>query len=242
MADEESKFLFPKDRTLSCKTLALLKGALGIIPIAGATCSELLGYFLQRPLQRRQEQWFEFIGQSLEDVIERLGTLEEIISNDNFIDMAIKATKIALTTTKQEKINALKNAVLNSTINNNFDEIKQQVFIALLDQFNEYHIEFLKLLDGQMERVKEINFNNYDGSYMLNPNFFHLIAKIFPNLDQKEDFCKIIMNDLFYKNLTTTQSYDFPLTNDNYDHFVVGNRTTTIGKEFLNFISEPKFQ
>ncbi|MDR1313782.1 MAG: hypothetical protein LBQ12_08810 [Deltaproteobacteria bacterium] len=242
MADEESKFKTPKDLALSDYAHSLLRGVIGAIPVGGTLVNELLGFLVQPALKKRQEHWFSFIGHSLEDVLNRIDILEEITSNDNFINVAIKATRIALETTKFEKINALKNVVINTAIKINLDETKQHVFMALLDSFNEYHIVFLKLLNGKNAPNKNISFSNSDGSWLVNPNFYHLIMQLYPELNQSEEFCRLIMHDLYYKDLINTKDLNFPLMNLPSNPFAVGQRTTEIGNKFLNFISDPSFK
>jgi hypothetical protein len=145
-----------------------------------------------------------------------------------------------LTTTKQEKLDALRNAVINSAIITNFNEINQHIFLIFLEQFSEYHIKFLKLLDNQIDKIQDLNFKNLDGSFLWNPNFYHLITKLNHELEQREDFCRMIMNDLFYKNLINTKDYDFPIILNSQNQYIVGKRTTILGLEFINFISESK--
>ncbi|MDR3152853.1 MAG: hypothetical protein LBW85_00940 [Deltaproteobacteria bacterium] len=92
MAEEKNKFSPPKSKKMNDYVLSVIKSALGIIPYAGTGINELLGYLVQPSLQKRKEKWFEFIGLSLEDIINRVKKLEDITSNENFIDVAIKAS------------------------------------------------------------------------------------------------------------------------------------------------------
>lgn len=73
-------------------------------------------------------------------------------------------------------------------------------------------------------------------------NIVGLIIKLYPELDQDEEFSRLIMHDLFYKGLSNTRDIDFPLVNRPPNPYAVRQRTTGLGKEFLNFISEPSFK
>ena len=65
--------------------------------------------------------------------------------NDEFIDIAIQATHVALRTSQEEKKDALKNAVLKSASPESPDLSLQQIFINYIDSFTKWHIKILDL-------------------------------------------------------------------------------------------------
>jgi hypothetical protein len=237
MSENESKYVISKKKQASDYVLAVVRAGIAVIPFGGAV-NELLPVIIQPSLHTRMEQWFDLVGHSLEDLLKRVENLEQITSNDNFIDVAIQASRIALTTTKQVKLEALKNVVINSAISTNFDQFKYKVFMCLLDQFDEYHILFLKLLYNPTLFFKSANIDVKKYFYNVMPSLSFLIELAFPELKNNEQFCTLIWNDLFSKNLINTKDFYGTMPFDG----IMAKRTTELGDDFLNFISESKIE
>lgn len=241
MTEDNSKVEVPKNKNLKDIFLSISNDAINVLP-DGYSFKELFEDEFNTSLQNRKEKWFDYIGKALEDVIKQHNTFKKISFNENFIDIFIHATHIALTTINQDKIEALKNAVLNTLFNSNLAEFKQKIFMSLLEQFNEYHIIFLKLLDNQTEDIRNITFKIDHSFSIANPNFQDLIERIMPECIENMDFPNLIITDLFSKKLTLTNDSNFGLSfTYQYGQAIIstGKRTTELGREFLTFISKP---
>ncbi|MDR1873147.1 MAG: hypothetical protein LBS60_14710 [Deltaproteobacteria bacterium] len=238
MSDDNSKSSYPKKK-IRDYILPALKPAIAFFPLGG-TVNELLSSLIQPQLDKRKDEWCEYIGEALKNAIERIGKLEDITSNENFVDVAIQASRIALTTSAAEKREALKNAIINSLSTLSLDQFKQRTFISLLDQFNEFHILFLKILDNPNITGKTISFREPNGSYLLNPSFKQFIFKAYPELNKHGEFCSLIINDLFNKNLICVKDLLFPVIENDKNIFSCVKILTDLGSDFLHFISEQK--
>ena len=96
---------------------AIARAGLGAIPVGGAAAIELLNAIVTPPLERRRQEWMERIGNALKRLEEEKGIiLEKLQNNDAFVDIALQASQTALRTSQEEKLDALKNAVLNSSL------------------------------------------------------------------------------------------------------------------------------
>lgn len=126
------------------KVYALVKGTLGAIPDTNGIVGELFGAFVRQPLEKRQEKFAS-------DVIERLDDLaaqgklkvEDVVDNPLFTTTLANATRHAAFTQQQEKLEALRNAVLNSCSPQRFDETRIMIYLALLEQYTALHLRIV---------------------------------------------------------------------------------------------------
>lgn len=123
------------------------KGLAGMLPGLGPLVSEIFSMVIMPPLQRRRTKW-------MNDITERLMELEahnkiefgDLAKNEQFTDIILEATSVALKTSQQEKIEALRNAVLNTAIGVAPDETISKIFLNQLDRFTVWHIKILDLI------------------------------------------------------------------------------------------------
>lgn len=60
-------------------------------------------------------------------------------------DVTLQASVIALRTSQKEKLEALKNAILNIANGQNVDESLQIMFLSFIERFTVWHIRLLEL-------------------------------------------------------------------------------------------------
>ena len=115
--------------------LALRTGIAGL-PVVGGPALEVFNQLIAPPIQRRRDEW-------LKGVMERLSALEQdnclkiddLASNDVFVSTITQATTIALRNHRKEKLDALRNAVLNTAIGRSPDDSKRELFLNFVDVF-----------------------------------------------------------------------------------------------------------
>jgi hypothetical protein len=224
------KYVPPKDSDKKDYALAAAKAAVGSIPVAGAALNELLSILVTPSLDKRKSEWMEEVGQGLRDIESKLSSLAELQSKESFVDIAVEASRIAISTSQEEIRNALKNAVLNAAVSESVDEAKQKLFLHFLDTFTEWHIRFLKLFDDPESYMREHRItlgNLYMGGIT------NLLDAAFPQLKGEEEFSEAIWNDIYSRKIFNTSSIHGTMSMSG----IVSKRTTNLGKEFLVFIS-----
>jgi len=120
---------------------------LSAMPGVGGPALELFNAVIAAPIERRRNDW-------LNDLAERLNRLEQekrlkvedLRKNDEFISAVMQATTVAVRNHHQEKIDALRNAVLNSALGQCSSDVKSAMFLAFVDQFTVWHLRVLKEL------------------------------------------------------------------------------------------------
>src|SRR5882724_12867217 len=125
--NEKPKYT-PPEKSTGDAVHAVARAGLGALPVAGAAASELLIALVTPPLERRRNEWMAEVGDALLKLEERMGVvLESLQTQDQFVDVAVAATLIALRTSNKEKREALKNAILNSALPNPPEESLQKM-------------------------------------------------------------------------------------------------------------------
>jgi len=147
MADDTGKV---PERTASDYAHTTAKAALSAIPVVGGPAAEL--FALAPPIEKRRDAWL----QGLYDDLKRLEVevegfkIDDLANNDAFVSAVLQATQIAMRTHQQEKLDALRNALLNVIRLKSLDEETQDFFFGLIDMFTVTHIEVLRLFEDRI--------------------------------------------------------------------------------------------
>jgi len=211
---------------------ATAKAIVGSIPIAGAAAGELLGLLVAPPIEKRKTKLLTEIGQRLKDLEEakRLD-INGLAENQRFIDTVLQATTYALKTSDNEKIEAFKNAIINTALNEAPDKTISQIFLNLIDSFTTWHIKLLHL------------FNDPEGWFKTNnrptPNYVaaglnSIVTDAYPELKGHGDLVNIIWADLKRAGLHNSGELGAVMKGSG----LLQQRTTEMGKKFLNYIQE----
>jgi hypothetical protein len=210
---------------------ALIRSGLGAIPFAGTAANELLGVIVTPTLDRRRSKWMEDVGEGLRILELKFGlVLEDLPYKASFIDIAIEASNIALRTSSEEKLNALKNALENSALPNAPEDSLQKLFLTYIDNLTVLHIRLLHLFDDPPSYIEQ-------NGVSLRPAFNHspagLLEEVFPELREKRDFYDVVWRELYSRGLLGTEDVHRN-TGD-----IFASRTTIVSRQFIAFIQTP---
>jgi hypothetical protein len=219
------------------KTAKLISG---LIPGGGSVYD--LFTALVKPLhEKRKDDW-------VKEVIIRLHKLEtqgkinlkELSANDEFNTVITKATLQAQQEHQEEKIEALKNIVINSSF-----KIPQEVidfelvdyFLSILDRVSPLHILLLKTFrdPGSAGKKKNLNLASFLTLAKTPQNTYgDFFLAIFPELESKEELVKMCWKDLYYFQLV---KFDNLFVGDNLVRIGMA-LTTDLGNQFLGMIEK----
>jgi len=223
----------PPEKSATDAVHSVARAGLGAIPVAGAAASELLSVIVTPPLERRRSKWMEEIGEVLRNLEEKMGVvLESLREKDQFIDVALEATQIAIRTSNREKREALKNAILNSALPNPPEESLQKMFLSFIETLTVWHLKFLDLFNDPPAYIHRHNLQI--GNITMGA-MSYLIENAFPELRGRRDLYDLIWKDLYSRALVTTEGLHTMMTGSG----IVARRTTEIGKLFLDYIKNP---
>lgn len=208
------------------------KAVLGSIPVVGATASELLQLLVTPPLEKRRNEWMIEVGEKLKQLEQKEELdLIKLSNNDVFIDVVLQTTQLALRTSEKEKIQYFKNVILNSAVEENPNITEVQIFLNFISTFTVWHIKILKLFDNPENWFKKNgkSLPNYMAAGLSN-----VLEEAYPELNGKRELYDLIWDDLLRAGLHKTSGLHTTMTGSG----LMTPRTTTFGKEFLEFITE----
>ena len=213
---------------------AILKSTLSYTPFIGGPLAEFFSLVIAPPLEQRRDAWTIEIYtrlKKLEDQIEGF-KVESLAQNEVFISTLFYATQAAMRTHQKEKLQALRNAVINTAKMSSPEENSQLMFLNLVDRYTPMHLTLLQLLDYPEQFGKRPGITIADKKHR--NSITQLIDHTFPNFS-KDPVVPQILKDLTSDGLLTPDM-------ENKDHRpivrVSFTATTKLGKQFLKFISD----
>lgn len=213
---------------------ALVKATISQIPIAGAPAAEIFALVVTPPYERRKDEWIESVGNGLKELAEKVEgfKIEELSNNETFITTVTHASQAAIRNHQKEKLEALRNAVLNAALPNAPEEDLQLMFVYYVDSFTPWHLVILKFFDDPQKwgNKHDIKFPAFQLS---SPSTILELA--FMELRGKHETYDLFAKDLFVRGLLSTDLLHISMSNAG----MFASRTTTLGKQFLSFITSP---
>lgn len=225
---ESNKYEPPKPNRQDVR-LAAVKDGLSLIPLG----SEIFERVMTPPLEKRLKKWREDIGEALRDLEQNRGVnLEELRSNDVFVDTVLQATQIAIRNSQAEKRRALRNAIRNAALPNSPEQSLQQMFLSFIDTFTVWHLRLLKLFHTVSKWAKD---NKHTFPTMNLGSLDRVLVSAFPELDGRRTLYEQIWRDLYQRGLVNMDDLHKTMSKQG----VRLKRTTELGTQFLKFVEEP---
>jgi hypothetical protein len=207
------------------------RAVLSAIPAVGGPALELFNAVLAPPIARRRDDWLNDLAQRLETLEqEKRLTVQNLGKNDEFISAVMQATAVAIRNHHQEKIDALRNAVLNTALGQCPSDVKTAMFLAFVDQFTIWHLKAMKAL---------FDFESPQDQSRIPKTSPEEIAKVvlnrLPDLRGQTTLAEIVVEDLCRRGLL------FWNGGQGVTFIPQGaTQVSELGKEFLAYISRPK--
>lgn len=208
--------------------------------LPGGTAAYELITTLVAPLHEKKK--CEFIN----DLAIRLKRLEEqelidfekLAQNEEFNTIITKAILLAQQNHQKEKLEALKNVVLNSALKITKESLKYdsiEYYVRLINTLSLSHLKILKALYD--ENHFEDAIDKIGSSYSM-INFGQLLKKLISGFDVQDEFLQLTVRELFNYGLTNKESTTQAIGKDNK----LDEIRTEIGKSFMEYILSPSNQ
>lgn len=216
--EEKLKVAFDSDN--ADKNYNTLKAVVNSVPSVGTLIGGFFDSYIVAPSTKKMRKF-------LEDLVEKLKELESKIESVNFENPVfhttfIQACQIAARTHKEQKLEALRNIVLNSCIPRSIEDDVLAIFLYWIDGFTELHISTLKYLH-YLETYTPEDLDTY-----------------FPMLEQNRAIYNQILKDLADRGLISLREDYITVQDDNHTPLNVGmpqmpfntyNRPLKLGEE-----------
>lgn len=211
------------------------KAGLSMIPVLGGVAAEFFSTVIAPPISKRRDEWLIRIANGLEDIKRKLPNfdLSSLSQNEVFITTIMHATQTAIRNHHEEKLEALKNAVLNSAIKIKIDESLQLMFINYIDTLTPWHLRILTFFQNPTGWFKARGMN-IPNIYMGSPA--HMLESAFPDLKGNRSFYDLIIKDLYSQGLLGIDSLHTTMTGSG----TLAPRTTELGNKFITYITAPR--
>jgi hypothetical protein len=226
-----------------------LRAFLSLVP-GGGVLIELLNTVVEPAYARNQRRWLEVVAHGLAKLQEEFENLsfDDLQRREGFSSTFLRATKIAATTHRGEKLEALRNAVLNAAFANAPDDDMQAVFLSMIEAYTPWHLRLLAFFDGPASLANERGaFEDLrEGPYRF--NYDRIVEGVFPELRGRRRFYDQVLDVLERDGLISNVPMEWTIYRgpDGAWH-VQGMRdelTTHVltpeGREFLRFITAPQ--
>ena len=214
------------------------KAVLSAIPIIGGPASELFSLVVTPSLSKRRDEWIESIAKGLKELEEHVEsfTIENLRENDSFVSAVMYASAVAIRNHQKEKLEALKNAVLNTAMPNAPEEDYQLMFLNFVDSLTEGHLRMLKILDDYRAQQPRNRSGGVQIEFIDKSNENAVSArKVLPDMGVRQAFHDQVLRDLQRRGLLKIDmGYDSHLIQK-----IVYAQPTDLGKQLLAFINSP---
>ncbi len=144
-------------------------GVAGLIAAAGGVGPALLAaggqmlveLFFQEPMKQRWEDWSKRVASAVEEALESRSDadlarlIDELAADESFVTTVQEATLVAVRTHQEEKLDALRNAVLSSALPNAPEMDLRSIYLRLVDDLSPTHLRILSILADPFGSIEE---------------------------------------------------------------------------------------
>lgn len=224
----------PPTATAGDHVHTVTRAGLGSIPVVGDAAIELFQAIIAPPLERRRNEWMQAVAVGLEALEAKLKCIvDDLKANDAFIDTVMQASQAALRTSQQEKLDALRNAVLNSALPSAPDDTRRQLFINWVDTLTVWHLRMLKLFADPVAWYA--NAGRQGPQFVIAGSLAQLLTDAYPELKNERELYDKLGKDLYQDGLCGTNGLHTGMSGTGpYE-----KRATELGNQLLAFIADP---
>jgi hypothetical protein len=208
------------------------EAALGSVPVAGAALAVTFVTVLNWRLEQRREKWFTQLAEGVEELRQRVDGLDlgPLADNDLFVDAVVTATRTVEHTHQEEKISALRNAVLNSVAPDAPDADTQAIMLSLVGRFTPSHLRLVTLWDDPPAWFARHGLNPPQG--MMAGSRTQTVEAGLPEMKGRKDFYLLVAGDLGDAGMLAAS-----LSGVVSGSALMDRLTTGFGRQFVRFIS-----
>ncbi len=211
-----------------------IRAGLSTAPFLGGPLAEFFSLVISPPLEKRRTAWLIEIFSRLKKLEEKVEgfKIENLTQNEVFISTLLYATQAAMRTHQDEKLAALRNAVINSAIRPSLDENLQLMFLNLVDRYTRWHLIILQFLNDprQYGIDHKITFPSWSMG-----GTARVLEHAIPELKGKRGFYDQIVKELYSNGLLNSETF---LHTTMTEEGMFESRATDMGKQYLDFISQ----
>lgn len=223
----------PTDKTPGDVAHAVVKAALSTVPVAGGPLGELFAYLITEPVTKRRDAWILEIAGALRELENQIAAplIERLRNDDSFTTILLNATQSVIRNHQEQKITALRNAVLNAALGKVPDDLERAIMLGLIDRLTPTHMGILWLMQDPTANAAVARLLEHRSMGGLS----EVIFTAYPDLTDRKDIIDLIWRDLEDAGLIGRGGMNVTMTG----YGLATKRTTAFGDKFLDFIGDP---
>jgi len=210
------------------------EAGINMLPVVGSTMAVAFAYAVNYSFNKRLNHWFDELAAAVDDLQQQMDeplAFEDLAQNETFVDAVINATRAAQATHAREKLEALRNGVLNSTLVGAPDDDEQARFFRLVEQFTPAQLLMLTYFDDPHGwfAARGIQPEQYMAGSRING-----LQPALPEF-RNSDWAHLVAKDLADNSLLIAGLSGMVSGSAVYDRL-----TTPLAQRFLRFIADPR--
>ncbi|GAA4740612.1 hypothetical protein GCM10023328_22240 [Modestobacter marinus] len=227
----------PPDKSTGREVVeGVVEAAASVVPLVGGPVGVALAMTMGWAYNKRMQAWLQDVAEAiteLQDTIEGWPPFQDLAEDEVFVDAVVHASRAAQATHQDEKLNALRNGVLNSLGPDAPDVDEQARFFRLVDQLTPSHLRLLTFLDDPGAF--------FDAAGVARPNLLmggrsSLLSQLPDFAGRPDGWVDLLTRDLSDAALTNMGGLNTISTGDS----LWRSATSPLGGRFLRFISTPE--
>jgi hypothetical protein len=207
-----------------------------LLPGVGPLAAELLDLIVAPMVTQRRNEWWDYLGRAVADLqAERADlTVERLTANPAFGSALLQASTVAIRTHQREKLEALRNAVLNVAAGTTPDENLQLTFLTAIDTLTPLHLEFLDCIADPLAWADKRHYPVFRQQQIDARSIFEATYRetLVPGFDQ------VLLQDLYNRGLAAND-FNPGAYGGGSGPETLFPHITEIGRRFLAFITSP---
>ena len=210
------------------------------IPGLSALASELYSSILRPPLAERTDEFLTGIAERLVILEEKMDgfSIDSLKDNEHFISIIWQATQKALGNDHKEKLEALRNAVLNTAKGIDINANIQMRLLRYIDDLTPLHLRTIKLLENPRGYLQAVG-REYAPN-VTSTTLAHMIEHAIPELLKQHENIRIIYRDLYNDGLVNTSPDSLSVGMNTSSNELYAQRTSDMARVLLRYITEPR--
>jgi len=186
-------------------------------------------------IRKRRVKWHRRFAEAVAEIGARTGEpeLAALCRNEHFLTVALEAAQIAWRNHHDDKLSALKCAVIHSALPGAPEEQLQLMFLRYVDELTPAHVTVLAMLDGPGRWMDRQGVGRPHWRW---GTVSSLIQYCVPPLRGQPEAIEQIVRELQTRGLAGPGQF---LRSATSDQRLLDSRTTEFGKAFLSYIGEP---
>jgi hypothetical protein len=230
--DPEGRDAAPSKLNMGDYAHTAVSSALNAVPYVGSPIAVWFQTLVARPLDQRRWAWVEELSARIRVLEERINGFfaKDALERPEVLSTLLEASNIAMRNHAAEKLEALRNAVLNSALGKGPDEERRLILLRLIGELGPITVTALRLAQDPSTYIRPRP-NVMESLFV--PEF---LTRALPGVDRS--LAEQILHELSSRGLIDVKLADHR-TQMSIHKFVEKRWTTQLGDSLLAFISDP---